>query len=268
MPDPFFVRLRDYYVAQAHTMQSEARKAGIYANNSDRGYKRETIFKNFLKEHAPAKCNTFLGGFLYGENGSESPQIDIIVTTDTTPRFSLEETSFSPVEGTLGVVSVKSILNKDELEDALQGIARIPPTEPLGNRAHPGLPVHDYDDWPYKLIFSYDGIAPDTIGKHINAFYQKNPSIPLHRRPNMLHVLGKYFIIRGGSGATINSSLQPEQKTTIPSGEYKAFTDHPDLQAISWTLNELQRRAMLATHILFDHASVMNKVNASAYWPN
>ena len=74
---------------------------------------RERIYAEFLRQHAPSKCNVFLGGFLFDDDGSESSQLDVIVTTDTAPRFDFHNPdgggkSFSPVEGTLGVASIKS----------------------------------------------------------------------------------------------------------------------------------------------------------------
>ena len=59
----------------------------------------------------PFKCNVFAGGFLFNDAGNESKQLDVIVTTDTTPRFDLHNAdgagkSFSPVDGTLAAVAL------------------------------------------------------------------------------------------------------------------------------------------------------------------
>ena len=32
----------------------------------------------FLRLHAPTKCNVFFGGFLFGTDGSESKQLDVL----------------------------------------------------------------------------------------------------------------------------------------------------------------------------------------------
>src|SRR5688572_3026378 len=126
MPADFFTRLREYYLDVAKVLRGEANAASIFPNTADKGLTRENVYVEFLHQHAPSKCNVFLGGFLFDENGAESKQLDIIVTTDTAPRFDLHKRSgksFCPVEGALGVFSVKSNLNKNELFDALAGIA-------------------------------------------------------------------------------------------------------------------------------------------------
>lgn len=131
MAKSFFVRLRSYYLKVAEVLRGEADAAAVFANTTDIGMSRELAYVEFLKQHAPSKCNVFLGGFLFDDEGEESKQLDIIITTDTAPRFNLNNKegagkSFSPVEGTLGVISVKSTLNRNELFDALGGIASHP----------------------------------------------------------------------------------------------------------------------------------------------
>ncbi|HYX72390.1 MAG TPA: DUF6602 domain-containing protein, partial [Nitrososphaera sp.] len=149
MPGPFFQRLRKYYLDVAEVLRGEAGAASVFPNSTDIGISRERVYAEFLKQHAPSKCNVFLGGFLFGEDGSESGQLDVIITTDTTPRFDFHNRqgmgkSFSPVEGTLGVASIKSTLNKNELENALKSIAAIPPTSPVEDRLTLGLTLTNY----------------------------------------------------------------------------------------------------------------------------
>ena len=137
--------------------------ATVFPNPSDIGGAREKIYADFLRQHAPSKCNVFLGGFLFQDDGTESKQLDVIVTTDTAPRFDLHNPdgggkSFSPVEGTIGVASIKSTLDKQQLFDALSGIASIPPTKSLDGRVSPILKVSNYDDWPYKIIYASNGL--------------------------------------------------------------------------------------------------------------
>src|SRR5579871_2635706 len=83
----FFQRLRDYYSNVATVMRGSADVASIFPNTTDKGIAREHFYAEFLRKHAPSKCNVFLGGFVFGSDGTESKQLDIIVTTDTTPRF-------------------------------------------------------------------------------------------------------------------------------------------------------------------------------------
>ncbi|MFH1158803.1 MAG: DUF6602 domain-containing protein [Pseudomonadota bacterium] len=265
MPENIFLRLRDYYQQVGSVLRGEAAAASIFPNTTDIGGARERIYVEFLRMHAPSKCNIFSGGFLFDIDGQESHQLDVIITTDTTPRFDLHNRngdgkSFSPVEGTLGIASIKSTLNKNELENALLGIASIPPTRPSEMRTTLGITILNYDDWPYKIIYASDGIASETLLQHLNNFYIAKPHIPLNRRPHLIHVAGKYVIMR-----SIPSMAQLEihsgRTEQIPHGQFRLFTRDSDLHGIVWVLDQLQQRAQGSSHILFSYGEIINKVN-------
>jgi hypothetical protein len=265
MSQNFFQRLRIYYTKVAEVLRGEADAASVFANTTDIGMSRELAYAEFLKQHAPSKCNVFLGGFLFDDDGAESKQLDIIITTDTAPRFNLNNKdgsgkSFSPVEGTLGVVSVKSTLNKAELFDALEGIASIPPMRSLEGRVSALLKVPSYDDFPLKIIYASKGVAPDTLLAHLNNYYVENPSVPINRRPNFIHVAGSCFIARTQSGMGLQDRGSGTDRV-LSVGTYNLLTTDSDLQAIVWTLNELQHHAAISTHILFTYGTLINKVS-------
>ena len=264
MPASFFERLRAYYLDVVAVLRGEASASSIFPNSTDVGMSRERVYAEFLRQHAPSKCNVFFGGFLFGKDGSESGQLDVIVTTDTTPKFNLHNRngdgkSFSPVEGCLAVASIKSMLNKAELEDALLSVGRIPPTTPLGRRINPMLKVNDYDDWPYKIIYATDGVAPETLMGHLNNFYELNAGIPLSRRPNVIHVSGKYVIFRLTAGLSVWDRAKKEE--AVPIGNFHLLSTDPDLQGVLWVLDNLQQRATISAHILFSYSGVIDRIN-------
>jgi hypothetical protein len=261
----FHLRLRNYFLKVAEVLRGEAEVVSIFPNASDVGTSRELIYADFLRHHAPSKCNVFLGGFLFHIDGTESKQLDVIVTTDTAPRYNFHNRdgsgkSFSPVEGTIGVASIKSTLDKAQLYDALAGIASIPPTEQLGTRIPPILQLKNYDDWPYKIIYASNGLSAETILSHINAYYVSNPAVPISRRPNVIHVAGKYVIFRADHNMSIYDHAT---KGTMPlePGSFHIFSTDPDLQAICWVLNTLQERASASTHIFFRYAELIDRIN-------
>lgn len=266
MAQTFFDRLRSYYTKVAEVLRGEADAASVFANTTDIGMSRELAYAEFLNQHAPSKCNVFLGGFLFDDDGVESKQLDIIVTTDTAPRFNFHNKdgsgkSFSPVEGTLGVVSVKSTLNRAELFDALAGIASIPPTRSLDGRVNFLLTIKNYDDWPVKIVYASKGIAPETLLAHLNEYYIANPAIPLNRRPNFIHVAGSCLIVRAQEGMSLHDRGSGTAGL-LAIGTYHLVTTDSDLQAIVWALNQLQQNATASTHILFSYGSLINKVSS------
>lgn len=270
MTKNFFNRLHSYFEMIGTVLRGEADSAAIFPNSTDIGMSRERVYIEFLKQHAPLKCNVFAGGFLFDMQGTESRQLDVIVTTDIAPRYDFHNRdgsgkSFSPVEGTLGVVSIKSTLNKNELNDALEGLASVPPTESLEGRLPLGVEILRYDDWPYKVIYASDGIAGHTLLAHLHDFYRLNPSIPFSRRPNLIHVAGKYIVLRAIAGVLIGSASSPKSPPTQPElGTFHLVTRSPDLQGILWVLNSLQQVAQASAEVRFDYGELINKVTVAS----
>ncbi len=264
MPANFHARLRKYYLKVGEVLRGDAEVASVFPNTTDIGLSRERFYADFLKQHAPSKCNVFLGGFLFHTDGTESKQLDVIVATDTAPRYNFNNLSgdgksFSPVEGTLGVASIKSTLDKAQLHHALAGIASIPPTESLDGRVSFTIKIKNYEDWPYKIVYANDGLSSDTILKHLNDFYSSNPQVPIARRPNIIHVAGKYAVFRADEGI---SRFDPVTKICMPfePGVFWVSTTDPDLQAICFVLHNLQQRAAASTHILYRYGDLINKI--------
>lgn len=258
---PFYDRLRNYYSAVGKVLRGDAEVASIFPNTSDIGTSRERVYAEFLRLHAPSKCNVMFGGFLFDEAGSESKQVDVIVTTDTAPQFNFLNKdgagkSFACVEGVLAVASVKSTLNRAELFDSLLNLASIPAMSPLKGRIPPNLRFRGYEDWPYKIIFASDGIAADTLLSHLAEFYQVHPTIPETRRPNIIHVAGKYFIHRIIGDEKLDGQLRAK-------GEFVIVGGSPDTQAIAWTLQHIQSRASSACFINFRYDFIVNNLYAS-----
>ncbi len=265
MPKPFYDRLKSYYSKVGEVLRGEAEAASIFPNTSDIGLSRELVYAEFLKQHTPSKCNVFLGGFLFGVDGEESKQLDVIISTDTAPRYDFHNPegkgkSFGPVEGCLGVASIKSTLDKAQLIDSLEGMASIPPTKSLEKRVNPMIKISDYDDWPYKIIYASNGLADSTILAHINEFYKENPQIPISRRPDIIHVAGKYVIFRIKKGMSVTNAIVGNTDD-VEVGKFHSFITNSDLQAIIWTIDELQKKASASSHIIYNYSEMINKIN-------
>jgi hypothetical protein len=258
MNTPFFTRLKNYYVKVGEVLRGEADASKIFPNKTDNGLSRERVYAEFLRQHVPSKCNVRFGGYVFDENGSESKQLDVIVTTDTCPQFNFlnkdgSGKTFSCVEGSIACAASKAFLDKDQLFDSLKNLASIPATQPLTNRVLPQLRVKNYDDWPFKIIFATDGLAADTILNHLLGYYREHPDIPECRKVNIIHVAGKYMVVRANGSELLDGKAMKK-------GEYSIVAGIPDVQAIIWTLDAIQRRASAATYILFRYDFLINKL--------
>jgi hypothetical protein len=105
--------------------------------------------------------------------------------------MNLKEKSFSCIDGTVAVASLKSNLDSPNLKDALSNIASIPYKQPLGKRANPLFTIPSYDEWPFKIVYAPNGVSMATLCSSLNKFYEDNPLIPITKRPNLIHVAGK-----------------------------------------------------------------------------
>ncbi len=260
----FYTRLADYYEDVAKVLRGQADAASIFPNSSDVGGAREDVYLSFLKQHVPSRCNVFKGGFLYHFDGGESAQLDIVVTTDISPRYDFHNSdgngkSFSPVEGSIGVVSVKSTIDKKQLFEALKNLSTIPPTDSLEGRLPDGIYVNYYDDWPYKVIYASNGIDGNTLLKHVTEYYTDHSEIPLNRRPNIIHVAGKYFILRVTEMISPLDSSGPAQ-VDYGVGNFVLQEHSADVTAISQVLLTLQTNALISAQITYDYSSVTNNM--------
>jgi hypothetical protein len=264
MEKNIFWRLKAYYLEVAKILRGEAEAASIFPNSSDKGSSRENIYLEFLKQHIPSKCNAFFGGFLFDEDGIESKQLDIIITTDTTPRFDLQNKdgkgkSFAPIEGTVGVVSVKSFLDKKELIDALKNIASIPNTRSLDDRISFTNEIREYENFPYKIIYASSGLSSSTIDGHIKDFYEENLDIPKSRMPDLIHVSGMYVFIKIKPGMVQKNKFTGIE-TDISESTYYIMNDDPDLFGILNAVISLQDFAMASQAISHYYGWIANKI--------
>lgn len=264
MKESFFYRLRNYYTKVAQVLKGEAEAASVFPNSSDIGTSRENIYLEFIKCHVPSKCNAFLGGYVFDSFGKESKQLDIIVTTDTAIKFDLfnkdgKGKSFAPVEGTVGVVSIKSKLDKEQLFDSLSNLASIPPTQSLEGRISITTKITEYDNFPFKIIYASDGLSPETINSHFENFYNENRSIPDNRMPDIIHVSGKYVFIKIRKGMKMYN-YETHAEENIGNSNYFLTDKDVDITALMHTIIGLQDYAMTSQYIINNYSWISKNV--------
>lgn len=260
MPRPFYERLKDYYQKVGQVLRGEADVASIFPNTTDIGWSRERIYAEFLRLHLPSSCNVMFGGFIFNLTGDESKQIDVIVTVDVCPQYNFENRdgrgkSFSCIEGTLAVVSLKSNLDSRELINALDNIASLPSKLPLGDKAMPQVNIPNYDEWPYKIIYAPNGVSSETLSNTLSEYYRNNPDIPFHRKPNLIHVAGRYNIVR-----LDDDDRQATDGQMVPRNTFVLQKDTTDRFALVYAVERIQSMCVSARYILFDYGDIMDNV--------
>jgi hypothetical protein len=263
MPKPFFERLGKYYSDIGKVLRGEAGVASIFPNTTDIGMSREQIYAEVLRLHLPSSCNVFLGGFLFDQNGKESKQIDILIINESSIQFNFHNRngsgkSFACIDGCVGLVSAKSKLDSSELFDALHNIASIPDKQPLHHL--PLIKINEYDDWPYKVIYASDGISLENLSTALNEFYKEHSSIPPHKRPNLIHVAGKYVIVRTkpGNALTRNGTVL-EVNTFYPMASGISL-ESSDAFALLYAISQIQGIVAASKYVRYEYKSMIDKI--------
>jgi hypothetical protein len=249
----FYARLSDYYDRIGKVLRGEAEAASVFGHAGDIGHAREAVYLKFLQNHAPKQCDVFMGGKLFGINGEESKQMDVIVTAQSCLQFKfLGPTAtkfFTCVDGTLAVASVKSHLGATELHDCLDNLASLPEKSPLQpGQTPPTLNVPTYPDWPFKIIYAPDGIGVQNLLDAISNYYREH-QIPPSRWPNLIHVAGKYYIVRYPSESTVAGE-------SVNATTFNASEEQVDAQALFTAVLQIQKRATAASQILFNYSQM------------
>jgi hypothetical protein len=259
MARPFFDRLRNYFQDVGKVLKGQASSASIFPNPTDVGMSRERVYIEFLRQHLPSSCNVCFGGFLFDQEGNESGQIDVIITNDSSRRFDLHNPdgsgkSFGCIDGCVGVVCLKSNLTTAELRSSLLNLATLPQKQPIDGRVNPLIRVGNYDDWPFKIIYASQGARLETILSQLNEFYQQEPSVPLWKRPNLVHVAGQFCIVRVGENAHTRNG------TKIADNSFHGQPDPTDVFALYWAITNIQKVAMGSKHVLYNYSSMLDNI--------
>jgi len=260
MAKQFYERLKAYYSKVGAVLRGEADAASIFPNTTDIGTSRERVYKEFLRTHLPSCCNVFFGGFIFNLDGDESKQVDLLVTSDICPQFNFanpqgQGKTFACVEGLLAAVSIKSTLNSAELIDSLENIASLPTKSELGNRVMPLLTIPSYEDWPFKVIYASDGISLANLLHTLEQYYQSNPQVPVTSRPNLIHVAGKYNVVKIGKG-----NGRTRDGTVLAEHTFHAQPDQTDVFALAYAVQNIQKNAAAARHVLFTYDAILDAI--------
>ena len=262
MAGPFFERLKTYFSKVGEVLKGQADVASIFPNATDIGTSRERIYAEVLRQHLPKSCTVSFGGFLFDMEGNESKQIDLIVLNDTSPQFNFHNPSgqgkaFACIDGCVAVASIKSTLDSGQLNDALDNIASLPNKMPLEGRHNPRLIIKNYEDWPYKIIYASDGVLSETALKTINTFYEAKKDIPHYKRPNIIHVCGKYSIVRIEKGAYLSDGTT---RTLLEENSFSVVPDASDAYSLLRTILEIQLRLDSTKQLFYNYLELVNKL--------
>lgn len=252
----FTERFRQYLLDLVKVLRGEESAAKVFANATDNGQCKEGALRDILSYHIPSSCNIFLGGFLFNLAGDESKQLDIIITDSQSLNFNLHNKggdgkSFACVDGCISVISSKSYLNKNETFEALENVASIPNGTILNDVNSDGrINLSGLNDGPIKVIFALDGVRSDTMASYLHDFYNDNPDIPNNKKPNYIHILGKYTLVR------LIRSIPNDEGVMTQIGRYCKREHDADLYFLSSLLTGIEIISRLHRAVFYDYTKI------------
>lgn len=168
-------------------------------NNSDKGENREELLLNILNNHLPAICKAHRGGIVQNVFDEYSSQIDIVIYSSFSPILNQHKKALFLIEGTYGVIEVKSILTKETLKQILISSSKIKSMEKFVV-PHDELGIIQFSDTANSIcagVFAYESTFKDSkqMFKFIKTFCIEN-NIPNTNSLDFICVLDKFCLKR------------------------------------------------------------------------
>ncbi len=178
-------------------MQLDFIEAGISDHPGVKGENRENILKKFLTEKLPFQYGIGSGQIIF-PNGDLSNQTDIILYDKLKcPILYAESSILVPIDGTHGIIEVKSALSKDELYDSVLKIQRYKENASnklvtlstfSGARIMPPI-------YPFGVVFAYN-LKGNSLESLANNWKEFNLEVGyVNNWINMIFVLNKGYIL-------------------------------------------------------------------------
>ncbi len=192
--------MKSYFNHIADILNAQSNVASFNQHRPDTGSNREEVLIDILNKHLPDCLVAINGGNVINIEEEQSKQIDIIIKNNLFPKFEQSKKTSVITESVAGVLSVKSFLDKNTLEESIENVASIPKfskeTLSLSNSSivREDLQEKFTSYWPYRAVFAYGGINPNTLYEYALAYYNAHPT-RLASFPKMI-IVNKSFCIR------------------------------------------------------------------------
>lgn len=204
--------INQYFNSLAEALDVDSKSSAFGGHRPDSGSNREDLLISLLNKHLPDRLKAVSGGVVLNLEGELSRQIDVIVKNDLFPKFERHEKTCVISESVAGVISVKSKLDKAALVDSIENVASVPSfsekTLSFNNSSiiRSDLRSQFSVNWPFRAIFAYDSIDPDTIYKYSLDIYksfdrQRNllPDMIIVNKKLCIRFLREGGVLQGGA---------------------------------------------------------------------
>lgn len=153
-------RLLTFFANNINVLREISESISILNHSVNIGTARENIIESFLRRILPKSIEYYTGELIDNSDNS-SGQLDIILHSIFSPKLNLFGTiNLFPIETVLGVIEVKSNLDKKNLERAFSSYEKI-----KGLNNNPNIPF---------IIIGFKSLTLTKINKNINEIKKEN----------------------------------------------------------------------------------------------
>ena len=180
--------------------------SAIIDHNCSKGTFREQILKSFLRPFLPG-CYGVSGGQAFDNTGNISKQLDIVIYDSLFSYIApyMDDFIYFPCESVYGNVEIKSMLNKQSFEEAVENIASlkrlsrkaidsfyINPMKPL-NINNVTWNIQAFSEY-LGIIFAYESVSSSNVLEYIKDGIINN-SMNRDKLPNIIVLFKEQKII-------------------------------------------------------------------------
>lgn len=210
----------DYFTALRRTgkiLDSYFEQSKDILHNGSKGFVREDILDKVIRPFLPF-CYGLCGGEAFDSEGNMSKQLDLVVY-DTlysyTVPYSQNFIQF-PCESIYGIIEIKSELNKQEFDIAIENIKSLKclkreSSNPLTITPKAQVSIHSISDEDkrnryFGIIFAYKSVGVKKVMSYLSTLN----NIPSAYRPNAIVLYDKKTIILQAKDRCIDINQQDD----------------------------------------------------------
>jgi len=190
------MQLKDRFRIISQKMLLDFEEAGLGQHAPTKGQNREETLRHFLKEKLPFQYAIETGEIIF-RDGHLSRQTDVIIYDRLKcPVFYSNESIMVPIDGTYGIIEVKSALGKEELMDSAIKIKTYKEKAPrdLTILRKPEYVTFQRPNRPFGITFSYQ-LKKNSLDSLSQNWIDINKEIGVvNNWINMIAVLGEGLI--------------------------------------------------------------------------
>lgn len=151
--------LFEYFESTADILLSEYKRSSQQISSANLGRNRETFCKKFLSKVLPTKLSV-KSGEIWDSKKNKTGQEDIIILRDDTSSLHIGSEDIYLAEGVLGVIEIKSNLNREKLNEAGKGLTKV---ENLKINSTSIISSGAQIERPLRIVFAYEGATWEII---------------------------------------------------------------------------------------------------------